>query len=136
VWGTDSTAHNIGALQSVGVPNYSETLGYDGFGRLNSRRITIDQSHDYYYNYSYDDVTGLLDTETYPASTSGYRLAVKHVYDHGVLSQVKNGSTIYWQADAINALGQITRQTLGNGTATSRQFDAVTGFVSTVQSGP
>jgi YD repeat-containing protein len=41
-WGTSSAAKNIGRLQSLSGPGYSESLSYDSLGRLASRSVTSD----------------------------------------------------------------------------------------------
>ena len=46
-----------------------------------------------------------------------------------------NSSAVYWTATATNAWGQITRESLGNGLTTARTFDAVTSWLSSIQSG-
>ncbi|WP_158648201.1 hypothetical protein, partial [Candidatus Symbiothrix dinenymphae] len=47
-----------------------------------------------------------------------------HALD-GLLTSMRNAenSTLLWQADAINALGQITESTLGNGLKRVSDFD-------------
>ena len=43
--------------------------------------------------------------------------------------------TVYWTAGAVNAEGQTTEATLGNGVGTTRSYDAATGLIRTIQSG-
>jgi RHS repeat-associated protein len=136
VYGQDKALHNVGELTSVSSTNYSESYAYDNFARLSSKNILIDGVDAYAYGYGYNPTTGLQDSMSYPTSTSGFQLALQYVYSNGLLEQVKNGSTTYWRANAMNALGQVTQHTLGNGVVTTRQFDAVTGLVSTIWSGP
>lgn len=111
-----------------------EEYSYDNRSRLSQRKITSDAI--YYYNYTYGS-HGQIDTLTYPTSTSSYRLAVKHLYENGLLKQVKddNASTVFWQASTVNPRGQVSQETLGNGVVTSRVYDAVTGWISSIQSG-
>jgi RHS repeat-associated protein len=141
-WGGNAASHNIGRLESVCLspqticsPVYAENYSYDALGRLSSRQIVSDAT--YTYDYAYDSVTGALQRVTYPTSTSSYRLALNYVYQNGVLEQLKdaNGSTVFWRANATNARGQVTQETLGNGVVTQRALDAVTGRLSSVQSG-
>ena len=43
--------------------------------------------------------------------------------------------SVFWKADAANPRGQVTQETLGNGVITNRSFDAVTGWVASLQTG-
>lgn len=134
-YGNAAASHNIGRLQGVSSPGYSEQYTYDSVGRLSNRQIVSDAT--YAYDYTYNSTTGLPETLTYPTSTSSYRLKLQYLYQNGILQQVKdfNSSTVFWQGNASNPRGQITQETLGNGVITNRALDAVTGWVSNVQSG-
>ncbi len=47
------------------------------------------------------------------------------------------GGLLFWQANAMNSRGQVTQEALNNGTVlTNRSYDAVTGWVNSIQSGP
>jgi len=134
-WGASSTAHNIGQLEAVSSPGYSEAFVYDDYGRLSSRQIVSDAT--YQYNYGYDSATGFMNSLVYPTSTANHRLSLQYVYQNGLLHQVKEaGGTTYWQGNALNAFGQVTQEALGNGIVTNRAIDAVTGLLSSLQSGP
>ena len=136
VYGDDPNAHNIGQMASVySAGNTTETYFYDAKGRLSTRRIVSDATYD--YDYAYDPNTGALDTLTYPTSTPGYRLKVQYLYQNGELQKVKdfNASTVFWQAGAVNARGQVTQENFGNGIQRNRSFDAVTGWVNSIQAG-
>jgi RHS repeat-associated protein len=91
----------------------------------------------YTYTYGYNPTTGQLYTLTYPTSTAGYSLKLQYGYTNGILQQVAdaNSSTVFWQNTGMNPRGQVTQETLGNGIITNRTFDAVTGWVSNIQSG-
>ncbi|MGC4029458.1 MAG: RHS repeat-associated core domain-containing protein [Steroidobacteraceae bacterium] len=136
-WGTSAANHNIGRLESTSSIGHSESLTYDNKGRLISRSIITDQS--YVIDYAYNS-QGKLDVVTWPTSTSSTRVKVKYGYQYGILASATDytsGSlgTVYWQASTQNARGQITQESLGNGVVTTRTFDAVTGQVSSIQSG-
>lgn len=45
-------------------------------------------------------------------------------------------ATVFWTANTQNARGQITQDTLGNGIVRSRAFDAITGWLASIQAGP
>jgi RHS repeat-associated protein len=137
-WGSTAAAHDIGRLASVSAGSYQEAYTFDSLGRPSSTSITIPSDATYTYDAAYNSTTGLLDTLTYPTSTSSYRLKLQYAYQNGILRQVSDydtPATVFWTANATNARGQVTQETLGNGVVTNRAFDAVTGWLSSLQSG-
>ncbi len=135
IWGTSSAAKNIGKLSSIAGPGYSESYIYDSIGRPSSTSITADVT--YQIDYAYNSI-GALDTLTYPTSTSSYRLKLQYDYQYGQPYRIKDfnvPSTVFWTANAVNGRNQITQETLGNGLVTNRAYDAVTGWLKTVQTG-
>lgn len=136
-WGTSSANYNIGQLASVAMANYAEALSYDAFGRPSTRSITAD-GNVYNIDYSYNS-QGLLDVLTFPTSTSSTRLKLKYGYQYGALKSVTDwtigsAGAVYWTANTKNGRGQTTQETLGNGVVTTRGFDAVTGWLGSIQS--
>jgi RHS repeat-associated protein len=73
---------------------------------------------------------------TYPNGT----LTVQNNYTpRGYLKsvqQVGGAGTIYWTATVVDAEGRVTLQTLGNGLSTLQAFNASTGRLTTIQTGP
>ena len=153
-WGASAANYNFGKLQSVCMgpapasgsagactsAYYSETESYDSVGRLSQRAITIPSTGTFTYAWQYNATTGLLNTLTYPASTSGGPLQLQYQYQNGFplsVTAVISGSpnVTVWQANTTNAAGQVTQETLGNGIVTNRAYDAVTGWLSSIQSG-
>lgn len=135
-FGTSATAHNIGKLASTAGPGYSESYTYDAYGRPQTTTITADAT--YAYDYAYN-TQGMLDTLTYPVSTSSYRLKLQYEYQAGRLLRVKDfnaPTTVFWQANALDARGNVIDETLGNGIQTIRGYDSVTGRIDYIQSGP
>jgi RHS repeat-associated protein len=135
-FGTSAGSHNIGQLANVSMSGYSEDLYYDSVGRLSTRSITTDQTYDIDFAYTNQ---GLIDTVTYPTSTASTRVKVKYGYAYGILKSVTDwtsgsAGTVYWVANTKNPRGQTTQETLGNGVVTNRSFDAVTGWLSSIQS--
>ena len=118
---------------------YSESETYDSIGRPQTESIVIPSSGTYTYNVLYSATTGLLNSLTYPTTTSSYALQLQYGYQYGILQSVKDISdspnVTLWQANATNAAGQITQETLANGLVTNRAFDAVTGLLSSIQTG-
>jgi RHS repeat-associated protein len=137
-YGTSAGNHNIGQLQSVSAGSYSESYTYDDAARTTSRSITIPSDGTYLYELGYHAQTGLLDSLTYPVSTSSYRLKLKYNHENGLLKSVADfnaPSTVFWTANTVNPRGQVTQETLGNNVITNRTYDAVTGWLSSLQSG-
>ncbi|MGB9330141.1 MAG: RHS repeat-associated core domain-containing protein [Steroidobacteraceae bacterium] len=152
-WGSTPASYNVGRLQSVctglgasptnctSSPGYSESETYDNVGRRLARVINIPgQSNPFTYTWHYSSTTGLLSTLVYPASyPSTFALQLQYAYLNGSLQSVTgitdSGNVTVWQANATNPAGQVTQETLGNGIVTNRTYDAVTHWVSTVQSG-
>lgn len=153
-WGSSATADNIGKLESVcvgtgvnptsctsnGNSGYSESLTYDGDGRLYQRAIAIPGDSTYTYTWQYDSSTGLLSTMTYPTDPSGYALKLQYGYENGLLSKVQDISdsanvVTLWTADAEDARGQVTQATLGNGVVVDDAYDAVTGWLNGITAG-
>jgi RHS repeat-associated protein len=133
-WGTSAAGHNIGRLASVATTGgsvYAESYAFDSAGRLSN-----DTKQGLPFDYSYN-TQGKLDTLTYPTSTSAYRLKLQYLYQNGLLQQVKdfNATTVFWTANAQNPRGEVTQETLGNGVITNRSFDAVTGWLASIQAG-
>jgi RHS repeat-associated protein len=141
-WGGNNTRFDIGKLNYVtatgSAGTYTETYGYDNKTRLSTDSLSLPGDSTYTYTFAYNATTGLLDTLQYPVSTSAYQLKLQYGYANGLLKQISdynNATTIFWLADATNPRGQVTQETLGNGVVTNRSFDAVTGWVSSIQAG-
>lgn len=146
-WGSSASSHNIGKLQSectgTGTSctssGYSESETYDGFGRRSQRSVTISGYSPFTSTWAYNATTGLLNTLTYPTSTSGYALELQYAYANGVLQSVTDISdtpnVTVWMANTMDPAGHVTQETLGNGIVTNRSFDAVTQRLGTAQSG-
>ncbi len=70
---------------------------------------------------------------TYPTS-----FAVRHVYNEfGYLQAVHRADTqqSVWQAETMNARGQLEKLSSGNGLITQRAYDPLTGHIQTIQTG-
>lgn len=149
IWGTSASSHNVGKLVNVCTGAaypctssyyYSESDTYDSLSRLSQRAISIPAIGTSTYTWQYNATTGLLDTLTYPVSTSGQALVLKYAYQSGILASVTDvldsPNVTIWKADVEDPDGHITQETLGNGLVTTRAYDAVTHWLSSVQSGP
>ena len=129
-WTYDTAAKGVGKLHSVSAPHiaYSLTQGYDSLGRPSATTTTIDGVA-YTQSVTYDP-SGRPETLSYP---SGF--AVRNTYNtRGYLASVAEdgGATVFWQADSVNAEGQVTQETFGNGVVTTNAFDPKTGLIDTI----
>ncbi|MGH7866644.1 MAG: hypothetical protein ACREP9_03180, partial [Candidatus Dormibacteraceae bacterium] len=147
-WGSSAASHNIGRLQSVCYGSgstctsstNSQSNTYDSLGRLSQRVTAYPSWGSFTMTWQYSPTTGLLDTLTYPQSTSQKHLQLKYTYQSGILQSITDildsPNITLWQANAENPAGQITQETLGNGLVTSQAYDSVTQWLASVQSGP
>ncbi len=149
-YGTSAANHNIGKLQSVCVDNppscsstaYVETDTYDSLGRAYQKtfnELIYSGYNSYTYTQLYNSTTGLLDTLTYPTSTSSFALKLKYGYQNGLLQSItdvaSSPNVIVWTASATNPARQITSETLGNQIVTTKTYDAVTHWMASLTAG-
>jgi RHS repeat-associated protein len=159
VWGSTPASYNVGQLiyecstassPCGSNPGYSESRSFDTLGRLSTRSIIEhgnpgnDPGGVLLITLGYSTTTGLLNTLTYPMSTSSVALRLQYGYGYGLLSSVTDTSDIQatcgntctlWTANAMNAFGQVTQETLGNGVVSNRTYDGVTSWLSAATAG-
>ncbi|QHH96412.1 polymorphic toxin-type HINT domain-containing protein [Acinetobacter dispersus] len=140
-WTWDTAANGKGKLAQVSSANgYSESYAYDAFGRLfqttTSKKIDPKAQGatdpDFISKWNYD-AAGRTLAFAYPTGF-GYR----NIYDtNGYLKEVRNlaGNQLYWAANARDARGNITQETLGNGLVTKKGYKADTGFIESINTG-
>lgn len=132
-WTYDSCTKGIGKLCQASATNgYSRTNSYDSLGRPVTLAASIDTAYNVTTSY---DTSGRVDTVTYPTG-----FAVKNIYNaYGYLWQVQRadpgGSTVFWQANAKSASGQVTSELLGNNLTQTRTPDVLDRLSSIVASG-
>ncbi len=135
----DTAAHGIGALASVSAPGgYAERYQFDSLSRPKQQIITIDGT-DHTFDQTYNAL-GLLDTLTYPTSTEGVRFKVRYGYANGVRQNVRDYTgdafgVTFWQANDVNAAGQLIDEQFGNGVRTVSDYDRITGELRTRKGG-
>jgi RHS repeat-associated protein len=140
-WGVTPSSHDVGQLDEAQTTTtdgtYVDQRAYDGDSRLSTRAITIPGDAEYTYSYTYN-AQGLLGTLQYPAGGAYSGPELSYAYTNGVLTSVTdaNAGTVYWKANAINGLGQVTEDTLGNGIVTERTFVPTSGLLTKAISGP
>jgi len=131
-WAYDTAAYGIGKLTSTSTTaGYMRQHAYDALGRHVQSSVIIDGNTSSVAT-TYDTHSRIA-TVAYP---SGF--TVRHAYTGlGYLSEVRNDSTnaLYWRADTINAEGQLTAQTQGNGVPTSQNYNNLTGRLNSIAAG-
>jgi RHS repeat-associated protein len=158
-WGTTPGNHNVGQLitectGSAGAcsssTGYSETRTFDSYGRPYQQSITqggnpgFDPGGVFLITREYSTQDGRLSTLIYPTSTSSTALTLQYTYQYGLLNSIVDstdttaicGTTCtLWTANAMNAFGQVTQETLGNGVVINRAYDPVTSWLATATAG-
>jgi RHS repeat-associated protein len=135
VYGASQAARNVGQRESASSPGgYVEHYSYDSLGRPQEITTTVDSTN-YVITAAYNSTSGMLDSVTYPTSTSAApnsRFKVKYEYAHGVVQRVRdfnNAATVYWERIAADASGRTIDEQLGNGLHTYSTYDPVNGFL-------
>ncbi len=126
-WNYSETPGKKGLLDGIELKegeNVIQSIAYDyeQYNRLASKTETI-LGTPYTTSYAYDDEIGFplrLKATTYP---TGYTMTRDYDALTGRLRQLKHGSTVLWTTESMNALGQITRYTTGNGAVTDIAYD-------------
>jgi RHS repeat-associated protein len=158
-YGSTPASHNVGQLVSEcsnttgscgSTPIYTETRTFDSDARLSTRSIKDsalagnNTGGVFLFTYGYSSTTGLPSSLTYPISTSGVALNLSYAYQYGLLQSVTDTtdttttcgkSCTLWTANSVNAFGEVTNETLGNGVVTNRTYDAVTSWLSAATAG-
>ena len=126
-WGSSTAKHDIGRLVSLAGPGYAENFTYDGIGRPATHTIAADAS--YRYDFTYNTL-GLLDTMTFPAAGAGAVFSIRHDYDAGRVSRIRNATDPgepYWTLNAQDAAGHALDESLGSTVRVVSGFDPVGG---------
>jgi len=141
-WVYDEGYKAIGKLSEVSndQSGYKRVYEYDNFGRSKST-VTDILFSPYRMDTAYDQF-GRISTVTYPPTTGGSRFSVQNCYDsYGHLREVRepgscfSGGTTYWKSKGVNANGQVSMETLGNGITTARVYDEAWGHLAALSSG-
>lgn len=136
-WGNTPDAHNVGALESVTSPGFQRRNTYDSLGRLQSSNSIL-QGLSLVTAFTYDPVSGLRDTITYPATGGVAPLRVRQHHDRGRLVELTDADSgqSFWRLDGLDAFGHATGESLGNGVAVTSRYDVVSGLLTERTAGP
>ncbi|EAQ65507.1 Rhs family protein [Marinomonas sp. MED121] len=130
-WEFDQATNGVGQISKVTQGSYIESLSYDGFGNLANKNVEFGDGNSAELSWHY--IKGKLDTLTYPG---GYK--VKQTYDStGYLNSIHRDddvNDIHWQATSMDARGKLTAFELDGGLKTYREYDAATGFATSIES--
>ncbi len=132
-WGYDTAASGIGLLhtRSYGT-GFTETLSYNSDARVSSISTQlVAGGYNKTFNHSYIyDTNGRVDKATYPSG-----IQVQHSYNaYGYIDSVTDtsSSTALKTFSAIDAFGNVTQESYGNGIQTARLFDPKTGRITDI----
>ena len=138
------TVHTISSEEQVG--SHSVALAYDTLGRLMGREVIIDGNAALTFEeqYTYDEYGRPFQKFDASDDFAGVRY---HYNSAGYLAKVSESAkavpatpeatttdpVAYYTVTAMNARGQVTRATLGNGVVLDRTYQAASGYLSTMK---
>ena len=138
------TVHTISSGEQVG--SHSVALAYDTLGRLMGREVSIDgnASLTFEEQYTYDQYGRPFQKFDASADFAGVRY---HYNSAGYLAKISEsavavpanpgGATTapvaYYTVTAMNARGQVTRATLGNGVVLDRSYQEASGYLNVMK---
>jgi RHS repeat-associated protein len=133
----DSGAYAIGQVSSVEdkKTGYKTNYYYDTFARVRQQSTRFDDGTLYNQHWAYDSL-GRLRTET-DATGGGvvYNYNTNHwlnSIDDKDIKDAAGNARRHWQANAIDAFGNVTQDKLGAYISRSHTFDERTGLVKTI----
>ena len=126
-----------GLLAEVKGPNgYKKTYRYDNYARPITDATTI-RGKTFTQTTGYDSATGQVISRRYPDSGAGNRFEVTYSYQNGYLQTIASGPggcVEHWQADSIDARGQVVSATLGKILSSQRNYDPRRNTLTGIQS--
>jgi YD repeat-containing protein len=133
-------AGHAGRLQQMTSPGgLSETYEYHTTHGAVTEIFREIGAADYYLDFAHD-THGRVTQITYPQNVDTQRLAVEYLFDGwGALSQVRNATTtslVYYTLNEQDASGAVRRATLGNGLVEQYDYEATTGRLASIKTGP
>ncbi|SHN10815.1 RHS repeat domain-containing protein [Rhizobacter sp. OV335] len=154
-WVYDDCSKGVGKLCQVTRPgDLDKKIYYDELGREISNRLDIANGPSFLSSVGFEPTTGRLASKTYPTGlqvgydyTSSGHLRAMLLKTAATVSplpdangQVAAGKTlpagsVLWQANVIDALGDIEQDQVGNNVADRTTYDPATGRVRTAKAG-
>ena len=136
------TVHTISSGEQVG--SHSVALAYDTLGRLMGREVTIDATETFEEQYTYDqygrpfqkfDASDDFAGVRYHYNSAGYlaKISESAVAVPATPGGASTAPVAYYTVTAMNARGQVTRATLGNGVVLDRTYQAASGYLNTMK---
>ncbi|MBN1378511.1 MAG: hypothetical protein JXA04_04690, partial [Gammaproteobacteria bacterium] len=142
-WIYDTADNGFGQLARVwdGETEYDKTISYDRFGRVSQTTTGFlgvnNQFSNHYEKVTYDQYGRVFQMfDAARASDTFENNGVQYIYNpYGYLYQVNDvlystdgqSRNTYYQVDSMNARGNVTEATYGNGVLQSAAFDPATG---------
>jgi YD repeat-containing protein len=120
---------NTTLTRMKGSHGVTQKYTYDGYTRIKS---VTDSINSLQLTTSYDyNSDGRISKITYPSDFS-----ITYTYQNGYLKEIKRGdnSVSIWKLDTLDARGQITDETFGNGVKGERTYDA-NGYLTLIKTG-
>lgn len=128
--------YGAGQLSAIKFNNQNvETFTYNTVGKLSK--------HTYFRNgvskailYTYNSTSGLLEYVTYPNNVK-----LKYEYSNNTFlskitgTKIKATSITLWTARNYDVIGALSQYTLGNGLITTKQFDPLTKYITSIVTG-
>ncbi|WP_372627754.1 FG-GAP-like repeat-containing protein [Arsukibacterium sp.] len=133
----DTGAYAVGQVSSVEdkQTGYKTNYYYDTFARVRQQSTRFDDGTVYNQHWAYDSL-GRMQTET---DATGGGLVYNYNANHWLSSiddkDLKNTSGTarrHWQANAIDAFGNVTQDQLGALISRNHTFDQTTGLIKTI----
>ncbi|MCP5516166.1 MAG: VCBS repeat-containing protein [Verrucomicrobiales bacterium] len=131
-WTYDTAAHGVGRLARVNGPGgYTRVHAYDPLSRPANHTITF-EGQDYTFGATYDAFSHVATTR-FPSGVSLRNEYNARSYLVSTFNETADQEV--WRLKAMNAAGQTTRETLGNGVTTTRAYDPERGWIDTIVTG-
>ena len=141
-YGTDAGLYNRGkplavkqwsALANCNTqvkPEYAEHYYYDDFGRPNKTDFVIG-ANQYQTRIEYNGL-GQISRQHYPTSTADFYIDYEYNDNYFLSKQIDNRGKTLRTVEAMDAFGNITNQSFGNGTSEVKTFNESTGRIASI----
>ena len=128
-WIYDTQTNGLGQIHQINGYAASQEFEYDQYGRP-IKSIEVIDGEQFISENTYDNL-GRADKLIYP---TGFTIQYKY-NQYGYMNKVVRNSDakVLWEAEQVNAKGQLEQLTLGNGLQTTNTFDANAGFITGIQ---